>query len=465
MNKTVSKVFKYCEDKQLLRAGMTVVAGVSGGADSVCLIRILLEISVVMPLNIYAVHIEHGIRGEESKQDMEYVKSLCKELNVPLSIYEINVPAYAEANSMTLEEAGRYVRYDAFEKEAAKVSADVIAVAHHMNDQAETVLFNMVRGSGLKGLSGIAGKRDNIIRPLLILSREEIEEYLDSIGQEYCIDATNKDTDYSRNCIRNIVLPKLDEVVEGAALHIARAADEIREANDYIYSQAADVYPKTVTESENGDYIIDVSGIVTYPEIVRRYIVRIILKKLYKTHKDLESVHVKDILSLVDKQSGRSVDLPKNISARRSLDRIIVGCCGESKLLEMKPVNIECKDQSVVELPNGDQIDISIFPYEKSMTIPSGLYTKWLDYDKISDSLQLRNRRSGDYLIFDEKGSVKKLKKYLIDEKVPKEERDKLCVIAEKSHVLWVPGMRISEYYKISSDTKIVIEFRLRRMS
>ncbi|MCR5509180.1 MAG: tRNA lysidine(34) synthetase TilS [Lachnospiraceae bacterium] len=461
MNQVTERVYEYCRTNGLIKPGMHVLAGVSGGADSVCLLLVLKELSSLMGLDINAVHIEHGIRGEESRLDMEFVRSLCERLNVPLKIYEIDVPKKAAEDRMTLEEAGRYARYEAFDKEAESCGADVIAVAHHMGDQAETVLFNMARGSGLKGLGGMEPVRGRIIRPLLCISREQIEGYLEEAGQDYRTDSTNEDTLYSRNGIRSLVIPELERIVNGASRHITALSDEIREADKYIRDKALEVRSSTVSVkrdpgSKDDIYDIDLKALTCEPPLIQRYVIRSLFDELYGSKKDLEAQHVRDVLKLADGQSGRSVTLPKGIIARRDGSHILMGH-DEDLTGEGDGICVRIDTDGSTVIPGAGTFTASVVGYEPGQVIPDGLYTKWFDYDKIVDGIFARNRREGDYLTIDDRGFRKKLKSYLIDEKVSALKRDKLIVLADGSHVIWVVGMRISSHYKIDDDTKRVI--------
>ena len=461
MNELTSRVYAYCRDKGLIADGMKLIVGVSGGADSVCLLRMLKEMGEVISLDIIAVHIEHGIRGNESVRDMEFVRSLCEELNVPLRIYEEDVPARAGELSMTVEEAGRYIRYNAFEKELTDNGADAIAVAHHLNDQAETVLFNMARGSGIKGLSGIAPSRDRVIRPLLGVAREQIEEYLNDLGQSYCIDSTNSDTAYSRNGIRGVVIPELERIVTGAAGHIARAADELREAEEYIAEAADRVYKNAVPE---GKLIIDV--LKAEPRIIQKYVVRHMLSQIYSSLKDIEAVHVEDVIGLCDRQSGRSITLPGGVSARREGGTIVfLKRDGDAEGIGAQTgagLCIGLIRDGITDVPGYGEFEARVEKYDKSADIPKGLYTKWFDYDKIINGVLIRKREGGDFITLDPDGKRKKLKKYLIDEKIPLSERDALILLADGSHIIWIAGYRISSHYKVGDETERVLKVTFR---
>ena len=462
-DRLTEKVYGFCREQGLLDRGTKVIAGVSGGADSVCLLRMLDEMKEALDLTITCVHIEHGIRGEESRADRDFVRDLCAGMGIELKIYEEDVPRIARERSMTLEEAGRYVRYEAFRRELEKRGADVIAVAHHKGDQAETVLFNMIRGSGLKGISGMAPRNGNLIRPLLILTREEIEEYLRNKGQAYRIDSTNNDEGYSRNAIRNSIIPGLCEIAPAASENIVRAADEAREADDYIRSQAAPVYDRTVSRKDDL-YRVDIDKLSEEPGIIVRYVLRSLLTGIYTSHKDLEALHVKSLADLCFKQSGRYLSLPKGIGAKKEGNYLLIG---SAKALEpdRREINILLNTDGETKVPGYGSFFASVEEWDAASEIPDSYYTKWFDYDKIISGVRIRTRMSGDYLTIGEEEKKKKLKKYLIDEKVPSSDRDRMLVLADGSHIIWVTGMRISQHYKIGKETRRVLKIKYKEMA
>lgn len=462
-NRLTDKVYEYCLKQGLLKPGMKVIVGVSGGADSVCLLKLLYEMKDALDLTLVCVHIEHGIRGEESLADRDFVKDLCEGLDIKLKIHEEDVPAFAKLRSMTLEEAGRYVRYKAFDEALKEEGADVIAVAHHKGDQAETVIFNMIRGSGLRGGSGMAPCNGKLIRPLLAVTREEIEGYLKDINQEYRTDSTNEDEGYSRNAIRNRIIPGLEEIISGAVDHIAAWADEAREADDYLRDLAAPAYERAV--SENGAlYRVDIKALTEEPPIIQRYVLRSLLTRLYTSHKDLEALHVKSLADLCLKQSGRSISLPRGKEAKREGDHLLVG--------RAKDINPEKEKTDTMLIVGGETVieghgifTACVEDMVPGLDIPDSIYTKWFDYDKIISDVHIRSRRQGDYLTIGRDESRKKLKNYLIDEKVPASARDHMLVLADDSHIMWVVGMRISEHYKIDKETKHVLKIEYKEMA
>lgn len=319
--KLSQKVYSFIIEKDMINKGDSVLVGLSGGADSVCLFLMLLNLSKQLAFNLYAVHVNHSIRGESAKRDEDFSKALCEKYGVECAIYTEDVIQYAKDEKLTVEEAGRIIRYNIFEKEAKKHNNAKIAVAHHMNDQAETVLFNIIRGSGLKGVSGITPVRNNIIRPILCITKEEIVKYLDELNQSYCTDETNEDTNYSRNAIRNIIIKQLEKIQSESVSHIALTADEIREADEYIKEIAETIFTNNVTFKDS-IYTIPIKTLKEEKKVVMRYVIRIIIGKLLTRLKDVTRTHVDDIYSLTFKGKGKEIILPKGLVARRTKNGI-----------------------------------------------------------------------------------------------------------------------------------------------
>ena len=445
------KVFSYIREHHMLKPGDRVVAGISGGADSVCLLFVLLEWAKVCPLELAIVHVNHGIR-KEAGEDAAYVKSLCEAHCLPFYLVEKDVRERAEQEKCSEEEAGRKTRYEAFEAVAKEIGADYIAVAHNSNDRSETMLFHLFRGSGIKGLGSIQPVRDNIIRPILCLERKEIEAYLEDRGITYCQDATNATDDYTRNRIRHHILPYAEEhVVQGAIAHMARSAEMLSETEDYLEQQTRMELQRCATENEAG-YEISVEAYLACHPVLQKRILHTIVKGLSPHQKDISYVHIADLRGLFTKTGNRSVDLPFGIRGKREYDKVSVGIVNEEEFLPVE----ECELQFTL-------LDAD-FSHKIGEEVPQNQYTKWFDYDKIKGCLTVRTRNTGDYLtIADGAGGMrhKTLKDYMIAAKIPKDTRDRIPVLSEGSHVLWLVGYRISEYYKISENTKRILQVQL----
>ncbi len=420
------------------------MAGISGGIDSVCLFYVLLELKEVLSFDLCAVHVEHGIRGESSRRDERFVRELCEKEHVSLRVFNENVPELARKQGLSLEEAARLIRYRDFDTALTEAGADKIAVAHHMNDQAETFLFNLIRGSSLRGLSGMSPLRGKIIRPLLNCARSEIEEYAACMGLEYVTDESNRDESYSRNRIRNSVIPQLERVSARTVFHITKAGDFIREADEYLQSQADELYTECVTKAgRKGPCVIDTESFNTAPHILKGYVVRRILKEQSGRWKDISSVNIDDIIGLCEKQSGKRIELPCGLLALKTGDRLKLG---KKEDLRGGPS----------ERP---RVEFELADYGAHMGFPEKNYTKWIDYDKIKNGLCVRTRREGDRITIDSELHRQAFKKYLINEKIPVNERDSLLLVADGSDIVWVIGGRLSEGYKLgpSSERAVII--------
>ena len=325
------KILQYCKKENLIQQGDCVLAGVSGGADSVCMLLALLYLQKEMDFHLEAVHVEHGIRGAESVADAVFVERLCEEQRVPLQSFSVQAAAYATEHKIGLEEAARILRYDCYKRAAEKVQTSKvkIALAHHADDNAETVLFQMLRGSGIDGLSGMKPKREleagvDVIRPMLLVTRKEIERFLESEEQSFCVDSTNEDISYSRNKIRRVILPMLEEVNTKAVSHINQSAQMLRELGDYINIQVQNVAQKALLEQQEGILLIK-EEMDSLPNILKKELSHLALSKASGSAKDISSLHVEALLSLMEHQVGKCLkNLPYGVEARRVYDGILL---------------------------------------------------------------------------------------------------------------------------------------------
>ncbi len=460
----IDKVKRFVEQNQMLQPGDFVAAGVSGGADSVCLLLILRELQKDIPFELTVVHVNHKIR-EEAGEDAAFVEELCSRLGCDFHYAEYDVKQYAAGKNLSEEEAGRELRYQAFREilEAAGVDKEhgKIAVAHNQNDNAETVLFHLFRGTGLAGLSGIRPVRENVIRPLLCVSRGEIEAYLAGRQVSYCIDRTNNEDTYTRNRIRHHILRYAEEHISSCAgEHICDTSVMMREAHEYIRKNAQCAFDRCV-QWENHTLRADVSEFLKEEPFLQKEILLLAVEQLTTHRKDISACHIQAFHNLFLQEGNRGTDLPGGLQAYREYGQVVLA--GRRSEPDGQ-LYVELQPPDTVELPDGAVLKSRIFPadvVENKKDIPQKAYTKWFDYDKIIESLVLRTRRTGDYLIINRQGNRKTLKEYLIEEKIPKSLRDRLPVLADGNHVLWVAGHRISEHYKVDQQTKTVLEIQM----
>ncbi len=477
------RVLDYVQANQMIRRDDYVVAGVSGGADSVCLFYMLCALKEKMPITIHVVHVNHKIR-EDAGADAMYVKELCEKFNVLFTLVECDVESLARQQRISAEEAGRNVRYEAFTRTLELHRGEKngkIAIAHNKNDSCETFLFHLFRGSSLKGLSGIESVRGVLIRPLLCIERCEIEEFLDKNGIKYCIDSTNLEDNYTRNKIRHHILDTaVREINPAAVSHISEACGKIGEAYALISDITQSAYAACVCAEENGGaggFHIGQEAFAGLHPTVRGYVVMEALAGLAGSRRNLESVHIEQVKQLFEKQCGRTVNLPYGLCARRDYTGVFIYRSSDvqPRRTGIREYTLSADDRerllqgACVEVPLNDE-EVLVFCVKKmdfeqiGKNIPQKKYTKWFDYDKIKNSIVVRTRKEGDYLTIDTSGGEirkKTLKSYLIDHKVPKEVRGEISLVAEGSHILWITGGRISSFYKVNGSTKRILELTL----
>ena len=457
----LKKVRDYMREHEMTAPGDAVIVALSGGADSVCLLTVLKQLATPEFL-LRAVHVHHGIRGAEADRDEAFAQKLCESLSVPLCVAYCHVPAYAAEHGLSEEEAGRILRYQVLEKEAGKWEQELpagsrvkIALAHHRDDNAETILHHLLRGSGLTGLAGIRPVQGRRIRPLLCVGREEIRAYLEAGHISWCEDSTNQSPDYTRNRIRSQVLPLLKTAVnEQAEEHILQAGQIIGQADAYLRQQAEEIWQEAVCGREEDLAAIPLTAFARQPEILKTYLIRHMLDQLHPGWKDIGSRHFTAIAELAGKPVGSRLDLPGGLMARTGYETLEIVRKTE------RGVSVKTESGADGEIHGRQtvpELHMTVFSRQKDQEIPKNQYTKWFDYDKIKGTLSVRTRRTGDYLILPSGGS-KTIARYMIDEKIPKEKREQILLLAEGSHVLWVVGFRISEYYKIEEHTENILQ-------
>ena len=487
------KVISYIKENNLISPEDTIVEGISGGADSVCLFLMLEEYKKEIGFNTVAVHVNHGIRKKTADKDEKFVEKLCESKGVELKSYKKDIPLICKITKESEEECGRRIRYEIFDEVCSQYENAKIAVAHHMNDQAETVIFRIIRGSGIKGLGGMEAKRDNIIRPLLCLKSEEIEEYLEQSGQKYRTDETNNAIEYSRNYIRKKIIPKFENVRQNAVEHINALSGEAADINDFMEKKALELLEEASKEADR-KYITKglttkyKSDILSGAEpILLKFAVRALITEAGVSIKDVTRNHVDALCEMIAKPKSGEIHLPKGVTVVKesgivyikpredfepqiqeviNIPEVVMPTVSESPANESdkKPDSpykfyYPIIGEGNYMLPDGSVVSCRILNEFDKSEIPEDTYTKWMDYAKMSEDLCIRTRKSGDFLVINKNGNEGNLKNYMINEKIPKSERDEVPILASGSRVYWVMGHRISEDVKVTDNTTCVIEF------
>ncbi|MDO4614188.1 MAG: tRNA lysidine(34) synthetase TilS [Lachnospiraceae bacterium] len=448
-------VFHYMDEIGMLPEGSRVQVALSGGADSVCLLKLICLLREERSLTLEAVHVHHGIRGAEAERDAAFCGQLCGELQVPLRIVYRNIPEEAAQKRETLEEAGRNARREIF------LAYDgITALAHHRDDVAETVLLNAARGTGIRGLASLRPVTGSLIRPLLAVSRDEIRTYLREEHQTWCEDSTNAGTEAVRNRLRLHLIPAMEEEINaGSSRHLAALSARAGEIRDFLEAEAgkrAEIYlnisGETVSVSE------DLLGEMP---VMAAEILRLAVEKASGTGKDLEEIHVKLLRELLSGAGGRKLDLPYGLRAERQTGCVVI--------CPRKNEDVRVENEEIPLIP-GSRIRYGGYLISAEVTelfpdpVPENKYTKWLDYDKINTIPVLRHRRSGDLLVYGKDGEKKKLRRFFIDEKISAEIRDEVPLLAVGEQILWVIGMRLAEMCRITSETRRALIIRAEKL-
>ncbi|MFT4145782.1 MAG: tRNA lysidine(34) synthetase TilS [Mobilitalea sp.] len=471
----LNKIAENIKQFHMIEKGDRIVVGVSGGADSVCLLSVLQKLYGTDTISLFVVHINHGLRGTEADEDEAFVKELCNQLKVECFSYSYDIKQIAASQGISEEEAGRNVRYQSFLEVCHRQKCNKIAVAHNKNDSAETFLFHLFRGSGLKGLSGIAPVRQlssdmeavSVIRPLTCAERSEIEKYLKEEQIFYRTDSTNLTEDYTRNKIRNRILTYArTEINQNAVNNIYETAGRLREAQEFIDEQVELSYRKCVIETEI-EFKLKLKEFEEAASILQKGILRIVFERLAGHLKDFEAKHIEAVLTLIEKQVGRSVHLPYGVVAERGYEELFIYRRQDKKIKTGKEEEILAQELLIPGCTNliqqGKRIITEIINYQKNTVIPKNSCIKWFDYDKIENAVEVRGRKEGDYIQINSLSGRKKLKDYFIDHKIPKQLRDSLVLIADGNHIMWIVGYgdRMSEKYKVDDTTTKVLLIKM----
>ena len=457
------EVLKIIQQYDLVETGDKIIIGVSGGPDSVCLLHILGKLSSDLNISLFAVHINHMLRGEESNEDERYVTELCSRLSIPLTVKKIDIKKISQEKGISLEEAGREIRYLEFELEAQRHSAEKIAVAHNKNDQAETVLMHIIRGSGLDGLKGMDIKRKKLIRPLLFTERKDIEEYCVQNSLNPRVDSSNLESVYTRNKVRLELIPAIDSIFKtDISKSISKMAVLIKDDSDFIEEQVDSLYRKCITKSEASEIWLNLKILKTIHPAERKRILRNALKSVNFDLKGIEAVHIDSIVNLVlDGKTGSELHLPSDIRVKKSYQELCIFIKQEFK----KPYNYDI----VLIIPGTTSIDgpgirVVASLVEKSDNIGKFIIIKdnsliqYFDFDSLKKGITIRNRKEGDIFKPNKSNGKKKIKEYFIDNKIPRDKRDEIPLIANNNEIVWVVGYKISDKFKVTENTKTILK-------
>ena len=482
-------VEKNITEYEMFESGDGILVGVSGGADSLSLLHVLMVIGRERGWIVAAAHLNHCFRGEEADRDQAHVVQICQEWKIPLLDRKIDVQAIADEKGMSSEEAGREVRYALFEEAMIKFGCNKKAVAQNMDDQAETVLMNLIRGSGTEGLKGMEFVRGKIYRPLLSITRVEIEKYCIENCISYVNDSTNFEPIYVRNKIRLQLLPYIKKTFNPAItenlFRLSRGASEennfleqlgrdilakIREFDvnfdsDFAFDSNSDLDTNFDSDASNNKEIkILASELINLHPAMAKRVLRIAIREVAGDLKGIERKHVDAALKIAGEHTGSACQLPNKIRIKKSYDWLIISKERLNDIIDVEKNDQKCYHILVYGkniLSGGTVVEMEKLELETGKDLKREFMTEYLDFKKLNTQLVARSRMAGDrFTPIGMRGS-KKLKDFFIDRKVPKEKRDNFLLICDGNEVVWVTSDVISEKYKLDKDSNEILKIKI----
>ena len=448
----IGKVKATLKKYSMLREKDRVLAGLSGGPDSVCLLLLLNQLKDEYKLDLHAIYIDHGLRPEEIPAEIKFCKKLCENLNISFITKSVDVISYAKELGLNKQEAARELRYKAFDEIAFEKGANKIAIAHNADDQAETFFMRILRGSGQKGLSGIPPLRGKIIRPLIEIERNEIEEFLKSSSQSYVVDSSNIKKDYFRNWLRLSVMPEFQRKNPDLINTISRMSDIIREEDNYLELIVTKTLMKLIPKKTDKTIELFLVPLENMDRVILRRVLRRAIDAV-KGLRGISFIHIEDIIGLIKNgDSGDRLYLPKGIRVIKGYSTLILTSDLPVKLgtysLEV-PGEVILREAGILIKSSIEEHRAEGKAQEKSVAI--------FDADKVKAPLTIRARKNGDFFYPAGFGKKKKLQDFFVDEKAPRDERDKIPLVLSGENIVWIAGYRGDERFKITSDTKKIV--------
>ena len=452
------KIHSFIKEMQLIKENDTVVIGLSGGIDSMVMCDALLLFKREVPFRILAAHLDHRLR-EESAEDAFFVAAYCDKNNIPLYTASADVFTEAKEAKVSIESAARYIRHGFFKNILSEHTGAKLAVAHHMNDMAETILMRLIRGSSLDGLSPMPAKDEYIIRPLMCLTREEVVKYAKSREINWREDKSNKDTKYTRNFIRHELIPAIEKNINPSVIQtLCNQSRSYKEDSELINDLASDAVYKA-KKSENGIMMYDEDFMYLHPSIRKRAIKRLFAKLGKKT--DLYEKNLTAVDALFTKRrTGATIEIPGEYEARAMVMgvELIKKENAKTELIET-PLNLDgstfLSTSAVIHCERVENTEISKRSHSKNV--------QYIDYMAIEGQPVVRPREQGDFIHPLGASGKKKLKDYFIDKKISRWERDTIPLIALENEIIWVVGIGVSEKYKVDENTTLALKITYKK--
>lgn len=442
------KLELFVREETLFDSGAKILLAISGGADSTALLYMFSKLRSKMRLSLLAVHVNHQLRGNDSTTDENFCKELCLHHNIPLIVRKI------ELKGKDLENEARNKRFQIFDQILGMYRFDKIATGHHKNDQAETILMNMMRGAGINGMAGIKPSNGKIIHPFLCFSHQELINYLQAENVKWCEDSSNQNTIYKRNLIRNEFIPMIEANFNPAFVEkIAKQATLFRKTDRLLSEIGENKYKKSLIEQHDSAYIFSIPILMKLTDIERYYIFKQVFRILAKTDKDFFLHSYEEIMALCRSNGSKSCRLQHGIHVQKQYDELSF-VLGENRAPEViaEPASVDIERSFMVHMDYRFAFKhLKLMP--KDPFVFASHYSIVIDLDKVTMPMCIRPRKAGDRFVVIGMGKEKKLKEFFIDEKVPKYERDKIPIIADEEKIIWVVGHRMNDRVRCDENT------------
>ena len=464
------RVLHFIQEHHLVSSQSRLLVAVSGGPDSVCLLHILVKLKEELGIRLHVAHLNHQLRGAESKADAQYVSNLARRLGIPATIEQRDVKAYQKDKHISLEEAAREVRYTFLAQVAETIGASQVAVGHTMDDHIETILMHLVRGTGTRGLRGLqphaewqsSGNSLTIIRPLLQVSREETAGYCHGHKLMPRIDTSNLSLSPLRNRIRYQLLPLLKSYNPQVTEALLRTASIASDDLALIDKEGSQLWAEIAQRQEN-TIILDKERLLELPSALKRYLLRMSIERLLGNVKDIEMRHIEEIMSALTKPAGKRLSLPGGLTFSVEYNRYLIG--QDRAALSPFPT---LGGEFPLKLPgktmlSGWHVDANIVNREQ-MTEKDNDFTAYFDLDKTGDKLVVRSRKPGDRFQPLGMSQPKKLGEFMIDAKIPQAWRERIPLVCSPQHIIWVVGWRIDDRAKVTEQTKHIMRLEFKRI-
>lgn len=456
----IEKVEKFCLSRNLFKACDILVIACSGGPDSIALADILRRLAPKYNLKLHIAHAEHGIRQQSSLEDAQYVKAYCERYNLPFHLKHLQVPDFARKNKLSTETAARILRYRFLREVKNETGAAKIATAHHLNDQAETFLQHLIRGAGSDGLGGMRAVNGDIIRPFLCLYRREVEEYCNTHFLNPRLDETNLSLDYERNKIRLELLPQLERYNANVVGSICNSARIIAQENDYINFCAQKVYNNVCVQDED-KITLRIDGIKGEHIALKAALYRLIIKKIQGNLENISFRHIDKIDKfLYNGHTGLVLQLPHGLRINYSYGGLIFQK-DRKETVPPNHYNLKLEMNTPVILPNNNIIEMKCVDKPFKITGNSQCF---IDGDKLTGDICVRNRLPGDKINPKGLTGTKKVKDIFIDRKIPAKMRDTVPLVCDGRGIIWIAGVQQDGYYTIDKDSKNIVYLSLKKL-